>query len=134
MCSTRAVSATQYAQRYAQLKKSIATIGVIAEGSLVKRRITCGHPKCRCRKDPALRHGPYYQLTWKRKAKTISQFIPLSLVALYKQWIGNRQKMESIIEAMYKVSEKTIDLHLGAIENKKDKSVIRSVKKKLRLP
>lgn len=132
MRSSRIISETECVRRYTQLKKSISIIGFIAEGSLVKRFITCGNPNCRCRKMPAQKHGPYFQLTWKRKAKTISQFIPLSLVTCYKQWIGNRQKMESIIEKMYALSAKAINAQLAAVDNKKDKMIILSVKKKLR--
>jgi hypothetical protein len=131
MRSSHSISETEYGKRYAQLKKSISTVGFIAEGSLVKRLITCGNPNCRCRNDPAQRHGPYFQLTWKRKAKTVSQFIPPSLASRYQQWIANRQKMESILEVMYEVSAKVIDLQLDKIKNKKDKAVILSVKKKL---
>lgn len=132
MRSSRSVAETEYVRRYTQLKKNILTVGFIAEGSLVKRFITCGNPNCRCRIKPSQRHGPYFQLTWKRKAKTISQFIPLSLATRYEQWIGNRQKMDSILEKMYALSAKAINAQLAAVDNKKDKKIILSVKKKLR--
>jgi hypothetical protein len=119
-------------RRYDNLKNRLTHIGFIAEGSLAKRFITCGNPACRCRKDPAHRHGPYFQLTWKRKGKTVSLFIPPSLVPRFKQWIANRQTMHSIIEQMYALSLNAINADLDSVVGKKEKAAVLSVKKTLR--
>lgn len=119
-------------QKYAAAKKRVLKIGFIAEGSLSKNYVTCGKPTCRCRNDTTQRHGPYYQLTWKRNAKTVSQAIPESLALQYKVWIGNRQALATIMRQMYVLSQKAIDKQLALKIDRIEKSVISSVKLKLR--
>lgn len=120
------------AQQYAAAKKQVLKIGFIAEGSLSKNYVTCGKPTCRCRNDATHRHGPYFQLTWKRNAKTVSQAIPESLVLQYQEWIGNRQALATIMRQMYVISQKAIDKQLALKKDLAEKTAILSVKLKLR--
>jgi predicted transcriptional regulator len=119
-------------RQYAAAKKRVLKIGFIAEGSLSKNYVTCGKPTCRCRNDTTHRHGPYYQLTWKRNAKTVSQAIPESLALQYEEWIGNRQALAKIMRKMYAISRKAIDKQLALKIDLAEKSTILSVKLKLR--
>lgn len=118
-------------KQYAAAKKQMLKIGFIAEGSLSKNYVTCGKATCRCRNSRADRHGPYYQLTWKRKAKTVSQAIPKSLALQYEEWIRNRQELASIIRKMYALSQKAIDKHLTGKNDPKENMAVSSVKTKL---
>jgi len=52
---------------YETAKRNITEVGFTCEGSLVKRYTTCNNANCRCR-DPQQRHGPYWQLSWKKGA------------------------------------------------------------------
>lgn len=36
---------------------------VVIRGTLVKYRLTCGNPNCRCHQDKRFRHGPYWYVT-----------------------------------------------------------------------
>lgn len=119
-------------RQYAAAKNRVLKIGFIAEGSLSRNYVTCGKPTCRCRKDPTHRHGPYYQLTWKRNAKTVSQAIPESLALQYEEWIGNRQALATITRQMYAISQKAIDKQLALKKDPAEKSAISFVKLKLR--
>jgi len=91
---------------YAQLKARLREVGFICEGSLVERWMQCGKPNCACASDPASQHGPYFQLSWKEKGKTVSRRLPAEHAALYRQWIANRQRLQSIIQEMHGVSRK----------------------------
>ena len=92
--------------QYARLKARLREIGFICQGSLVERWMQCGKPNCACARDPASQHGPYFQLSWKEKGKTVSRRLPAQHAALYRQWIANRQRLQSIIEDMHHVSRK----------------------------
>lgn len=96
----------QCRSQYARLKARLRAVGFICEGSLVERWMQCGKPNCACARDPASQHGPYFQLSWKEKGKTVSQRLPAEHAALYRQWIANRQQLQSIIEDMHRVSGK----------------------------
>ena len=122
---------TTHQQKFELLKKRILGVGFVAEGSLVKRFLTCGNPSCHCHNNPDERHGPYFQMTWKRNGKTISKFIPPKLVSLYEQWINNKKILNGILKEMYRISEKGIYSQLLANADKKDKKLISSVKKLL---
>lgn len=91
---------------YARLKARLREVGFICEGSLVERWMQCGKPNCACATDPASQHGPYFQLSWKEKGKTVSRRLPAEHATLYRQWIANRQGLQSIIEDMHQVSRK----------------------------
>ena len=91
---------------YARLKARLREVGFICEGSLVERWMQCGKPNCACASDPASQHGPYFQLSWKEKGKTVSRRLPAEHAALYREWIANRQRLRSIIQEMQHVSRK----------------------------
>jgi hypothetical protein len=92
--------------QYAQLKARLRQVGFICEGSLVERWMQCGKPNCACARDPGSQHGPYFQLSWKEKGKTVSRRLPAEHAALYRQWIANRRRLQSIIQQMHGLSRK----------------------------
>jgi Family of unknown function (DUF6788) len=96
----------QCRSEYARLKARLREVGFICEGSLVERWMQCGKPNCACTSDPASLHGPYFQLSWKEKGKTVSRRLSVEHAALYRQWIANRQRLQSIIQTMHRVSRK----------------------------
>ncbi len=102
----------RYEKRHIELAKQIADIGFIAPGSIVKRFMKCGTPTCRCRADPPLLHGPYYQLTTKVNGKTVTRQLPAREAKLYKSWIVNGRKIDATIKKMRDVAAKAQDLIL----------------------
>jgi len=48
-------------QRIARMQEELARIEYICAGTLQHRTRVCGKPGCRCARDPAARHGPYYE-------------------------------------------------------------------------
>jgi hypothetical protein len=110
----------QCQNEYARLKARLHEVGFICEGSLVERWMRCGRPNCACAHDPASQHGPYFQLSWKEKGKTASRRLPAEHAPLYRQWIANRQRLQSIIEDMHQVSRKA---HRHLLHGEKSKKV-----------
>jgi len=107
-----------YRKEYEGIKERIGDIGFICKGSITERRIPCGTPGCACHKDPEKRHGPYYQLSWKEKGKTLSHFLSSENVELYRQWIQNRRKLMDLIGEMEAVSRKAGDCIRSAGDRK----------------
>lgn len=91
---------------YAQLKARLREVGFICEGSLMKRWMPCGKPNCACARSRDNWHGPYFQLSWKEGGKTVSRRLAPEHAALYRQWVTNRQRLETIIQKMQQVSRK----------------------------
>jgi hypothetical protein len=88
---------------YEQLKQQLAEVGFICEGSLSELYTSCGNPNCRCA-DPAQRHGPYWQLTWKQAGKTVTRRLSAEEAEIYRQWIANRRQLGVVIEQMQSLS------------------------------
>jgi hypothetical protein len=88
---------------YERVKARLAEVGFICEGSLVERFVPCGKPTCRCT-DPARRHGPYWQLSWKRGGRTVSRRLSATQARLYREWIGNRRQLGSLVDEMKAIS------------------------------
>ena len=110
-----------YRREYVRLKTRLREIGFICEGTLVERWMQCGKPNCACATDRASQHGPYYQLSWKEKGKTVSRRLPAEHATLYRQWIANRQRLQSIIQQMHGVSQKAHRHLLPAEKQKKQR-------------
>ena len=91
-------------QEYEQIKATIYDVGFIVEGSISRVYTRCGKKKCRCNENKELRHGPYYQLTWKKKGKTISRFLSNEMANLFKEWAENRNKLNLIVKKMNEIS------------------------------
>lgn len=89
---------------YARIKARIRDVGFICEGSLVERWTSCGKPNCRCTNDPPQRHGPYYQLTWKERGKTVTRRLSAEQAQLYQEWIANRRQLEALLHQMREIS------------------------------
>lgn len=89
---------------YARIKARIRDVGFICEGSLVERWTSCGKPNCRCTSDPPQRHGPYYQLTWKERGKTVTRRLPAEQAQLYQAWVANRRELEALLQKMREIS------------------------------
>lgn len=93
---------------YDAAKAALAEVGFICGGSLAEIYTCCRNPNCRCA-DPASRHGPYWQLTWKEAGKTVSRRLSAQEAELYRQWIDNRRQLEAVIAHMRDVSRRAAE-------------------------
>ena len=104
--------------RHRRLAAQLAEIGFLSRGSVVASYTTCGKDACRCRTDPTLRHGPYWQWTRAVQGRTVSQRLSAGQAALYRQWIANGRSLDRIVSRMQELSRRAgaILLHEEPIE------------------
>ena len=110
------MSDTSDREKYEALKRSIADIGFIRSGSIVRRFNTCGKSGCRCHATPPTLHGPYYQLTRKVRGKTITEYLSEQEADLVAEWIKNGRKLERIRTQMQALALKITDRTLKQLE------------------
>ncbi|MHB1583620.1 MAG: DUF6788 family protein [Acidimicrobiales bacterium] len=103
-----------YERRYRELAEQLASIGLIASGSVLQRYTHCTSAGCRCHADPPQPHGPYYQWTAKVNGKTVTRRLSASEAALYKEWIDNDRKMRRLIAQMRQLAAKAGEIRLAA--------------------
>jgi len=94
----------RYEDRYRALAAELAGIGFLSAGSVVERTTVCGKPGCRCQADPPQRHGPYFQWSRAVAGKTISRRLSEEEAALYREWIDNRRRLQTILAEMHEVA------------------------------
>jgi hypothetical protein len=111
-----------YQNEYARVTARLQKVGFVFKGSITRRRLPCGNPKCRCR-DPKRRHGPYFQISWKQNGKTVSRILPAKIVPLYREWIANARTIAAILGQMREISRKAADsIHAAEVTRGKAKS------------
>jgi hypothetical protein len=100
--------------RYRALAAELADIGFLARGSVFATTTTCSSKGCHCRTHPARRHGPYWQ--WSRSAGGTTRTTRLSEteVLLYREWIANRRRVETILTELEQLSAQAAASLLGA--------------------
>jgi len=102
----------RYRKLAAELAAELATVGFISPGSVVVRYTSCGKAGCRCQADPPQRHGPYYQWSRAVAGKTVSRRLNEPQAELYRDWIANRQRIETLITKMEETSAAAAELLL----------------------
>jgi len=65
---------------------------------LVRERVKCGKPTCRCARDSARRHGPYTYFRWEhwdtasRRTLYYREYVPRGEVVRVRRWIRRHRR------------------------------------------
>jgi len=106
--------------RFRALKESLASLGPIRRGTVLRRLIPCGRPACRCQANPPQLHGPYYEWTRKVSGKTVSVRLTQEQARLMKQWIANARRLDRIVADLERASHRMTErLFQGAAKPRK---------------
>ena len=81
-------------ERISRLRDTIAKVDCLCSGTLLKRMMKCGKPNCRCRHDPAARHGPYYEWGRMKAGKLAHRYVSPEQADLLRQAIANYRKVK----------------------------------------
>lgn len=97
--------ATRDENRFETLKVSLADLGPLRRGTVLRRFVPCRNPNCSCRADPSKLHGPYYDWSRKVKGKTVTVRVTPEQARLLKQWIANARRLDKIVADLHHVSD-----------------------------
>jgi len=89
--------------RHRALLQQSADLGLVLRGTITKCFLPCGNPACRCKADPAFRHGPYYLWTRKVAGKTVTVRLTAAQVACCRPWLRNMRKLDRLVRALQAV-------------------------------
>lgn len=78
----------------------------------MKRMMKCGRPQCACHRDPAKRHGPYFEWTYKVKGKTVNVKLSPQAAPLYLAATKQHRKLKTVLTRMERLS-RTALAHLA---------------------
>ena len=88
-----------------RVKKQLTGVGDMRQGTVSERYLKCGKAECRCGKEEAYAHGPYFSLTKAVKGKTVTRVIPKPLVELTRVQIAEFREFRRLSQEFLAVNE-----------------------------
>jgi hypothetical protein len=110
--ATRYVPDNRSGQRFEVLKREILQLDYFCKGTVLKRMMKCGNQQCACHRDPAKRHGPYFECTFKVQNKTVNLKLYPEVTPLYRAAIQQQRKLKSLLGRLERLS-RTALAHLA---------------------
>jgi hypothetical protein len=95
----------RYAQRFRILKREFQQLEYFCKGTLLKRMMNCGKAQCACRHDPAKRHGPYFEWTYKAKGKTVNVKLTRDVMPMFRAASHQYRKLRSLLNRLETLSQ-----------------------------
>ena len=79
------------------IRRQIAAMGLVAQGTVSKRTKICGRPNCRCAEDPRARHGPYYEWTRREKGRYVHTVVSAEQAEELMAAIDNHKRVLALL-------------------------------------
>src|SRR5208283_5667718 len=84
--------------RIENIKRQIASLGDLRPGAVSLQYNICGNPRCRCKNNPPVKHGPFYQLSYTWHAKSTTCHVRKDDVSKVKQQIRNYRRLRKLVD------------------------------------
>ena len=104
----QAATLDRHAQRFQELKQEFERLGYFCKGTVLKRMMKCGKATCACQNDPAKRHGPYFEWTYKAVGKTVNVKLTPEAAPLYKAASQQYRKLKSLLNRLERLSQNNL--------------------------
>lgn len=92
-------------QRFHELKRDLDQLEYFCKGTVLKRMMKCGKVQCACASDPAKRHGPYFEITYKANGKTVNVKLSPEAAPLYRAAALQYRKLKVLLRRLEKLSQ-----------------------------
>lgn len=101
----RNASLERHTQRFLELRRGLEQVEYFCKGTVLKRMMKCGKAQCACRRDPAKRHGPYFEWTYKAKGKTVNVKLTREVMPLFRAASHQYRKLRSLLNRLENLSQ-----------------------------
>ena len=81
-----------------KIKQQISRLGDLRPGALSQQYNVCGKPNCQCKAMPPIKHGPYYQISFRRHGKSSSQFVREEDLAEVQRQLENYRQLRDLVD------------------------------------
>jgi hypothetical protein len=98
----------RYEAQFHALRAQLAELGFFCKGTVHERRMTCGKPTCTCGTEPARRHGPYFEWTYKEAAKTVNVRLTPEAAAAYRAGTAEWRRLQRLLTRLESLSRRAI--------------------------
>jgi hypothetical protein len=96
-----------------KVKRELVALGDLRPGSLSTQYNVCGTPGCRCKGTPPQKHGPYYQVSYTRKAKSGTKFVKQKDLPAVRKQLENYRLMRLLIDRWIDLATELSNLRLN---------------------
>jgi hypothetical protein len=90
-------SEVELERRIKRIKAKVADLGDLRPGTLSAQYNTCGTPGCRCKDNPANRHGPYWQLSYSRGGRSRSESVRAEHLEQVRAEVATYQTLQALV-------------------------------------
>lgn len=101
--------AKQARARIERIRQRLAGIDYLCSGTLSERMKLCGRASCACARDPAARHGPYYEWGFMRRGKLVHRQVSAQQAAALRAAIANYRTVKQLLRDWEIETERLID-------------------------
>src|SRR5450756_1519097 len=108
----------RHTQRFGELKRDLEQLEHFCKGTVLKRMMKCGKAHCACASDPAKRHGPYYEITYKANGKTVNVKLSPEAAPLYKAASQQYRKLKTLLKRLEKLSQTILRYRAKLIQSR----------------
>jgi hypothetical protein len=98
----------RYEAQFRALRAQLAELSFFCKGTVLERRTTCGKPACACGTEPARRHGPYFEWTYKETGKTVNVRLTPEAVAAYRAGTAEWRRLRRLLTRLESLSRRAI--------------------------
>jgi len=95
-------------EQFRELTKDLESLGYFCKGTVLRRTLKCGRSTCACAHDPAKRHGPYFEWTYKVRGKTVHHRLSTQQAETYKTASAEYRKLKKLLRRMETVSRRAL--------------------------
>jgi hypothetical protein len=98
----------RYRERFAELRLQLQQLSYFCKGTVLERTMKCGQAACACHRDPAKRHGPYWEWTYKQKGKTVNVKLTAAAGPIYKEASRQYRRLKTLLNQLERISHKAL--------------------------
>ncbi len=120
--SSRTPEVDRCTQRFLELKRQLQNVEYFCKGTVLERRMKCGQAVCPCQTDPAKRHGPYWEWTYKAKGKTVNVRLTPVAGPIFKMASRQHRKLKSLLTRLERLSRTALQALAKKTESPKNRS------------
>jgi hypothetical protein len=91
-------------ERFRKARRDLLELDYFVKGTVLKRMMKCGRPQCGCHNDPAKRHGPYFEWTYKANGKTVNVKLTAEAAPIYKAATKQQRKLKAVLAKLERLS------------------------------
>jgi hypothetical protein len=100
-----------------KVKRDLLSLGDLRPGSLSTQYNVCGSPGCRCKASPPEKHGPYYQVSYTRKAKSSTKFVKKADLPTIRKQLKNYERLKLLMDRWIDLATELSNLRIAKEKN-----------------